>query len=805
MEREERGRFAWGDVLMWIAAVGVVALAAVRVVVVFSPQVYWAPGSSGEAGGAEISTELGPAAASVLDALAVLVLGIAVWVRARSFRPRNGGRVHWVLLTLWAVGFGFAAWQGRQDAESLRIGAAWMGALALGLAALHLGGDGRARRFMLAGFVAMAIPLAVQAVYQVAVEHPQTLRDYEMRKDEIARERGWTPGSSEQLMFERRMKQVEATGRIGFSNVFGTVTGALAMLALGVAAGPRKGWQRAGVVVIALAAVTALVLTFSRGAIAAMVVTGGAVGVLCVVEWLFARRGTPLPAGRWLWRLLPIGLIAAVVGGVAMVGSAGPPESAANVGGRLSLLFRWHYWTAATSMLAEQPVEGVGPGEFKSHYLVHKTPLNPEEVSDPHNVFVAYVSTLGVGGMAWSVVLLTLAWWAGARAAHAVGKAAALRSEAQASAPRNGRMLWSVLAAAVLVFGTEFILTLAPLGGAVVVLGAACVAGAALGGAMIAGRIKLQSRQGGEDDPRMNRIGGVVVILIALIAALALLPSLGLWLLSAVGFIAVAVWLSGIELLDGAMVRLGLFAAAVVLLVHSQIEMSLTNISSAPLLAAILGLAAAKPKGDEEPPGADQRRRIQLWITGILGFLAVGGAAAAFTYWILLWQAGLEFSEAGRRRGSDPKILFITAVELHDSSAAIEASRWSWEMSEHEAGRADEHRERAFRVLELSRTRGNHLATLWRAEAQLARHAATTTGNPLYLARALVAAEELLKHDPYGINSHVLAGDIAWEAQRPDLARTFYSRAIELSELAYLDPLKQLTDEQRRRIAERLQ
>ena len=61
-----------------------------------------------------------------------------------------------------------------------------------------------------------------------------------------------------------------------------------------------------------------------------------------------------------------------------------------------TLKTRIQYWIASTAMLAEHPVFGVGPGNFRQHYLVYKLPESSEEIQDPHNFVLDLWSSGGV-------------------------------------------------------------------------------------------------------------------------------------------------------------------------------------------------------------------------------------------------------------------------------------------------------------------------------------------------------------------------------------------------------------------------
>jgi len=74
-----------------------------------------------------------------------------------------------------------------------------------------------------------------------------------------------------------------------------------------------------------------------------------------------------------------------------------------------------------------------------------------------------------------------------------------------------------------------------------------------------------------------------------------------------------------------------------------------------------------------------------------------------------------------------------------------------------------------------------------------------------WLQQAAEAAQRALTFEPHSIQGHRFAAELA--DARGDHARAaeLYRRTLELSDQAYLDPLKQLTDAQRQAIRRRLE
>jgi hypothetical protein len=73
-----------------------------------------------------------------------------------------------------------------------------------------------------------------------------------------------------------------------------------------------------------------------------------------------------------------------------------------------SLRYRTEYWRSSAEVVRERPWLGVGPGNFRQHYLKYKLPESSEEILDPHNLLLdAWVS----GGLLAAVAVIGLVLW----------------------------------------------------------------------------------------------------------------------------------------------------------------------------------------------------------------------------------------------------------------------------------------------------------------------------------------------------------------------------------------------------------
>jgi hypothetical protein len=331
---------------------------------------------------------LGPTANLGVD-LIMLTLSGAVLALAAVV----GATLRWWRWCLFAAGLVAVAWHARfaPDAahDHLTLGASWAAAMsacvAVGVAA-RFASVARLTGALLLGSIAV---FAVKAGVQVFIENPQTIEMFKANREAMLAAQGWTSDSFAAKAFERRLYDAPGTGWLGLSNVLATAgaCGAVASVAF-IARGEARSL---GVVAAGLASVAVLYFAESKGGWAA-----AALGIGVLAVWPQATRKR---LGHVVLLLaMPLVALAAV----ALRGVIGERL------GEFSLLFRSQYLAAAIRIIAEHPLAGVGPAGFKDAYLLAKSPLSPEEVSSPHSLFFDFVATLGVGGIAWSALLLSV-------------------------------------------------------------------------------------------------------------------------------------------------------------------------------------------------------------------------------------------------------------------------------------------------------------------------------------------------------------------------------------------------------------
>ncbi len=756
--------------LLTAATALLLGLVLVRMVIVISPRIYWDVSPLMSQAEAELpATTLGPAGAAWLDVASLVVAGLAMVAHGLAC-----GRINWLIVGLWLAGCVTAGWHAVQSVADAWQASAWIAATALALAGAHLAQHRASRRFMVAGLMAMILPLALAAVLYVSVEHARTVAFFTEREAETIAQRGWAWESTQHLIYRRRLLTPEVTGAFGLSNVMGSIVGAMTLLAgVTAAAGLWRrvrnpwAWAAAG---LALAGMMTVLSTRSKGAILALMLAG----VLpLLIAWL--RRG---PAGRWRRRLpgvVALLLVAAAIGVVLVRGAMGPPADAS---GERSLLFRFHYWQGAAAIVADQPLPtqamGIGPAAFKPLYSLHKNPINPEDVTSTHNVVVDFVVMLGLGGLAWVVLMLRHLWRAGlqslpdADADEHTSDAADDGVDSDDASSDLRQHIWPAILLAALVFAPQYWLKL----------------------------------------PEF------------------LPETVILWLVGVVGFVVIVVGLSHRRIVDEAWVHTAMFSAAAMLLIHNQIEMSFFHPSAAVPAWFMLGIAGgsrhhAPGSGHALHAPQPQLRQRATWLSGVpAAIMLIGAVVLAVGYASPLTdqQDAMRRAVAAVVNRDMPNALrhLRQAQDLMPSDplpvqAQVEllAARAHWlkdaPPDQHTQTQLKQTIDEALAVLGQAFERGLDTVQLRQMQAQLLEFAAQATQSPLLLGQAATAWGQIIARQPHSVPSRVALADVLWELGRHEEARKVYSVALALSDNAYLDPLAQLTATQRQRITDRLE
>ncbi|GHH54224.1 O-antigen ligase family protein [Lentzea cavernae] len=172
---------------------------------------------------------------------------------------------------------------------------------------------------------------------------------------------------------------------------------------------PARGRSRIVLLVLGAVLVAGTAATFSRG---------GGIALACALVWLIARKALPVRA---------VAVTAAVAGVAALVFASTAQAELSRAFQEKSHIAgtnadtRMLRWQAASRMLADNPVLGVGPGGFRQEYAAagHNAEID-EQTPVAHNLFLEVAAELGVPGFALLIAFIALGFVASERALRRV-------------------------------------------------------------------------------------------------------------------------------------------------------------------------------------------------------------------------------------------------------------------------------------------------------------------------------------------------------------------------------------------------
>lgn len=216
--------------------------------------------------------------------------------------------------------------------------------------------------------------------------------------------------ATERGLFERRLRDsTEPPGFFALANSFAGPVAVLSVLLAGLAlrkdgtAVARSGLVtgRRLIIGLLLMALWCLQLTKSRTAFC-----GAAAGFAL----LLAMHLSSSSSGRTM-RRIATGCLTLAAGAVVLFGiglASGAVDTQVISEAPRSLRFRLEYWSATVSMIADHPWLGVGPGQFRDHYLSYRLAGASEEIADPHQTLLDVTASAGLPGLIALLALLTI-------------------------------------------------------------------------------------------------------------------------------------------------------------------------------------------------------------------------------------------------------------------------------------------------------------------------------------------------------------------------------------------------------------
>lgn len=322
--------------------------------------------------------------------LAFLPLGFALLETAlREGRIQLHAATSDFVLVAFLAWLTVATWLAPSRGPALNLLCEWFALALVYWAARALVFPRYGKQATIAWLVGLAAALACYAGYQAFWGLEQLRRDFARDPEMVLRTLGIVPGSPQEQAFLNRLNSHEAFATFALANSlagFLLPWAILSLLCFFRALEKRGPWDRGTLVSFLAFLVLAVgtLLTQSRSA----------VGVLTLVVLV---RGAVSYSQNVRRGLLHLTIAAVCVGAVVAIGRVrGKFDEEFITGATTSLTYRAEYWAASVAMLRDHPWTGVGPGNFRSHYLRYKLPESSEEISDPHNWLLELAVTGGI-------------------------------------------------------------------------------------------------------------------------------------------------------------------------------------------------------------------------------------------------------------------------------------------------------------------------------------------------------------------------------------------------------------------------
>jgi len=262
-------------------------------------------------------------------------------------------------------------------------------------------------KLLLCVIVASAVVSAYQSTEQFFSSNQMTIEKYEENPQAILEPLGIEQNTFQHFLFEHRLYSRGIRGFFTTRNSAGTflLMASFAALVLSIERfknrksdiSGKSNLYRCGAVIMFI--LFALVLTKSKGAILGFLFAAA----LFVMFLLF---GTRLKA---LNKIILIACLLIFIASGCFVVWYGMTHD--RMPGGNSMLVRWQYWNASAKMYTENPLTGVGPGNFKIFYPHYKPAGALESVADPHNFPLSILTQYGPLGLVGFLMMIFAPLW----------------------------------------------------------------------------------------------------------------------------------------------------------------------------------------------------------------------------------------------------------------------------------------------------------------------------------------------------------------------------------------------------------
>ncbi len=262
------------------------------------------------------------------------------------------------------------------------------------------------RSALLLTMLAAAVAMSALGMWQHYVFYPNAARQYQQLRSELAElenapvsqndaarqqrlvqlrrqmaQDGVPSDDPSRKLWEQRLRSsTEPMGPFALANTFAGWLAVWIVVGLGGlwSALRRDGpvWKLIGPALLSTFVAYCLLLTKSRTAWIGLMA-----GLACWAAWSLRPGSKKLRAG-----LAVAGVVLLVGGMLALATLSGGFDLAVISEAPKSLEYRLQYWGSSWQLVGDHPLAGVGPGNFRQHYVKYKLPESSEEIADPHNL-----------------------------------------------------------------------------------------------------------------------------------------------------------------------------------------------------------------------------------------------------------------------------------------------------------------------------------------------------------------------------------------------------------------------------------
>ncbi|WP_200761114.1 O-antigen ligase family protein [Poriferisphaera corsica] len=679
------------------------------------------------------------------------LIAIIIAVFSIPLANRSGAKSFPLLNVFILIPIACLLYHATQSYDNALLASSWIAALTTALATLYLAQFQQVQKIIIAAFAALLIPYLLDSIWYLFVEQPLTVRTFIENEQAELLARGWEAGSTQHQLFLRRMQSPDALGSFGLSNVFGSilVTIILITTTLTLHALAQSNRKLARIIPLAIITLAGLFTLYYTH-------SKGALGVLplgfLLLIAFFITSKKPFKSSKYLLTCLALAIVLFPFLLVIARGLLGAPETHE---GERSLLFRYQYWLGSWNIYTDSITNillGTGPDNFRFQYLIHKLPANPEDVISAHSIFIDYIATLGLAGILLTIAALSLI----IKSIINFTQVLNTPEESQTSNPFTPRITLALATfIAALTLGLQFYIT----------------------------------------QPEQYADTAI------------------LWLISLIAFIATFFIITHALAIPTRIQSIALITAAVVILAHSQIEMTFFQFTSAPIAWLIITAAFASTIKPSKASRPKSNTRIALITTILLAITAIA-TFTLITRPINQYQTLLVNAESALHQRS-----YSRALDLLDKAAAEQPTANTAQKSRilvrsnivllytqrNNKPSAIKYLNQAINNAQNYIIHAPGGAAPYRYLIQLYELANRENLLPNALNDSLHPATEAVNRSPYSLPDYLKLADIQYQLGDRTEAQNIYRHILSLNDQLYLDPGKQLTSNQLELVNSRLQ